>query len=230
MKLLVQILSILFLAVVLIDCVHAQSAKNSNPRLLASGAFLDVGYSVQNYGQKFGPLASGSGQYSDYQNVHLGFGGSVYFEKWVYGGEGNIQLSDNIRFNSSEYQRSSGSGLVHAGYIIQKNKRMILYPSLGFGIAGTQLKLKSNGNPYASASYLFTKLGINTDFFLRPNHQNGGILVGFSLSYNTNITDPVWNKNKEYESVNNQESQFPPVSNSKIGFSIKIGWGVKRVF
>ncbi|MEO9885951.1 MAG: hypothetical protein ABJR05_14190 [Balneola sp.] len=230
MKQLVQIPSILFLAVVLINCVHGQGPKNSTTRLLASSAFVNIGYSVQSYDQKFTSLASGSKQYSDYKNINLGFGGSVYFEKWVYGGEGNIQLSDNISFNSSKYQRSSGSGLVHAGYIIQKNKRMILYPSLGFGIAGTQLKLRSNGNPYSSASYLLTKLGIHTDFFLRPNHQNGGILVGLSLSYRIYITDPVWNIDKGFESDNNHGSQFPPISNSKIDFSIKIGWGVKREF
>lgn len=173
------------------------------------------------------------------RGINLGFGGNVFFNRFIYGGQGNVELSTNGDGNTSNSKINSGSAFLNGGYIIQESNQAIFYPSFGVGIRGTELQVQSKSSgqgEQAISDYRITStnivanLSFNADFFLNSgNYNKGGLVVGLSLGYTIIPSGLNWYTDDRVnsESENEITKKLSSINTSGLLFKIKLGWGVK---
>lgn len=215
----------------------AQQKDEPIKQLSAVNAYVSLGYLQKDFEtlNKYSidnnlPVFSNRG-------INLGFGGNVFFNRFIYGGQGNVELSTNGDGNTSNSKINSGSAFINVGYIIQENTQSIFYPSFGVGMRGTELHVKPNTSDQGEqniSSYRITStnilanLSLNTDFFLNSgNYKKGGLVVGLSLGYSLIPSGFIWNTSTQAESKNELPEKLGSINTSGILFKIKLGWGVK---
>ncbi len=133
----------------------------------------------------------------------LGGSGQGYINNWVIGGEGAFYGFGAANSPTHELELAGGYGLFTLGYIPLQGRGFLLYPSLGAGVAGTGLDIRSRqsestfaeviGNPDDNPTQEvdlgtvapYFKLAVNLHYFpLRGREgMRYGPMLGISAGY-----------------------------------------------
>jgi len=208
-----------------------QDLVDSKRELSAVNAYVSLGYMHKD----FSTLNSYSIDndlpvFSD-RGLDVGFGGNVFFKRFLFGGQGNIGLSANGYSTNS--QINSGSAFLNMGYVVFENRQSLFYPTLGVGIRGTILEITPNNSMEGeaidiSSTNLLANLSVNADFFQNPgNYNRGGLVLGLSLGYHFIPSGFRWNTSNS-KSGDELREKLGSINTSGIQFKIKLGWGVKK--
>lgn len=206
--------------VLIISLITIQNGIAQTGSLSAVKASLNIGLdAVNNHGleQSFDVVS-----YSEFSNrqLNVGFEGGVFFSRWYFGGIGNIGFGSSYTVNEDKTSASSGHAMVTAGYQVLKGNSFIVYPTLGIGIGGSLLSSESGSE--INSYYMKNGIMLNTDLFLRPGNEAGGIVLGLSMGYQWNMFDSGWSGDQE------GNIYFRDYNPKGFVVAMKIGWGVMK--
>lgn len=81
----------------------------------------------------------------------IGGGGHAIRDRWLLGGEGRALIGrtkDATRANQNdELSLTGGAGFFNLGYLIVKRRELHVYPLLGLGAGGIQMKITERASP-----------------------------------------------------------------------------------
>lgn len=146
-------------------------------------------------------------------NINLQFGGSGFLllgSKYVIMGQGHGSIYSNENSNGSSIRPTYGGGGFNFGYTLINKNQLLLFPTIGIGAAGYNLKVENNeqtdisfGN-YTISSNEKTEfklsnsyLDINLNLYKlidigKGDNDVGGISMGLSLGYQLSLGDSNW--------------------------------------
>lgn len=172
--LLLIILHILFLN----EGAIGQEKNTSIRKLSAVNAYISLGYIHRDFNTLNSYSTDNNMPVFSNDGLNLGFGGNIFFDRLLLGGEGIVGLSIHGDSNYSHSQINSGSAILNVGYFIQDKNQLIFYPSIGLGVRGTELQENPIDNIddqivdmsefRVTSINLLANLSLNTDFFLNP--------------------------------------------------------------
>jgi len=202
-----SLLIVLFISITLIT-VATRASGNSGIIGGGLGGF-NIGFHWFDISELNSELSSGSSGFTTFDNRDVTFGGMGYgiFNKIVLGGEG--QSFEQKKSTSNYYQHLSGGyGLFNVGYLLLYKSGLILYPTIGFGGGGFDLRLTEKStlsfsdiiNDPKRESYLSTgayiiTMGMALDYLFplaKEENSVGGILIGIKLGYAYSFSDSEW--------------------------------------
>ncbi len=161
--------------------------------------FFSFGPGILNLGDLNSELKSNN--YPEFSENLFGMGGGGFaiVNKVVIGGEGYALTAKDVSNNNYKLSLSANYGFFDLGYVIFKKGNLFVYPMVGFGGGGIELKIRKPGEPTFNDIMQDPKWGstISTGGFLlnfsigshflfafgKDEKGTGGIAIGFRAGY-----------------------------------------------
>ena len=166
---------------------------------MGMGDFM-VGMNMLDLGDLNNSLAAQGYTEMDESFFAIGGGGYGIFKNIIIGGEGTGIMTKSESSGALKTSLAGGYGLFNLGYAVVSSHNFKLYPLIGFGYGGMQLKIKDTSSIPAFDELLEnprTMSELNTDGFLfnvalgadflqimgRDEDGEGGIVIGARVGY-----------------------------------------------
>ena len=170
----------------------------------------------------------------------FGGGGLSFVNNLVMGGEGSGLFNTGVTGNGNKISLNGGYGMFEIGYILLSTKKTSLYPLLGIGGGGLNLRITEEnlsanfseflkhptGNVQFSSGAFLIDLGFGGYRLLRAKEKKGrvgGFLVGFRMGYLVALFGQNW-KLQDVSVLNAPKTSF-----SGPYFMVTIGGGSQKV-
>lgn len=140
--------------------------------------------------------------YSEMEQLVPSFGGGGYlcFKNVIIGGEGASLFDLQSGSANGDVDLSGGYGFFKVGYVVYSGKRSLLYPIIGFGGGGYDLKIRKNkgsidfneqlANPGGviklNAGGALIDARLNYEFFIHGCNKSG-FLLGINAGYRYSV-------------------------------------------
>ncbi len=128
----------------------------------------------------------------------IGGGGYGIINNFVIGGEGQGLIGTEVSNQNYKLNLNAGYGMFNMGYVIYNHSGLKLFPLIGFGAGGIDLRINEKAsldftdvlnNPKRGSSLslagLMINLGVNGSYVFNFNKDknDGGVLMGISVGY-----------------------------------------------
>jgi len=172
--------------------------------------------------------------------LSMGGGGLAFINKLIIGGEGSGLNENSVTANGNKLSFQGGYGMFQMGYLLFKTKQVNVYPLLGIGGGGLELKIAQQNqsvdfgkilkNPTGCAQFssgaFLVNLGLGGHYFLgskgNKKSEASGFFVGFRLGYLLALTSKNW------DLENGTVLNAPKTAFSGPYFQLTIGGGGQR--
>ncbi len=170
----------------------------------------------------------------------FGGGGLSFVNNLVIGGEGSGLSNTSVTGNGNEISLSGGYGMFEIGYRLFSTKKTALYPLLGMGGGGLNLRITNEnlsanfpdllkhpaGSVQIGSGAFLLDLGFGGYWLLRAKEKKGrigGFLVGFRMGYLVALFGQNW-KLQDVSILNAPKTRF-----SGPYFRVTIGGGGQKM-
>lgn len=155
-------------------------------------------------------------------SLSIGGGGYGVFNHFMVGGEGGSISASSVANQNGEAELSIGYGVFQAGYILPTPGKLNIYPMIGMGWGGSDLKITyADGTEQQfNASRFFMSTELNAELFsFADEHNRSGFKVGLCAGFLFNPQTQAWKeKSTGYSDLGNTFMNGPYIR-------IKVGGG-----
>lgn len=124
--------------------------------------------------------------------LDAGLTGGAFIKRFYLGGGGSLQFGASASDERYDSKYTGGYGMLKAGYTLIDRNPVIVYPTIGFGGGGQNLRIESKNSPDGNlptmdnnihAGYMLIDFGINADLITPNKDDEGQLVLGLSLGY-----------------------------------------------
>lgn len=134
----------------------------------------------------------------DESYTSVGGGGYGIVNNFVIGGEGHGLIGTEVSNQNYKVNLTAGYGMFNIGYVIYNNYGLKIFPLVGFGAGGIDLRINEKtsldftdvlNNPKRGSSLsmagLMLNIGVNGGYIVNFNEEKneGGVLIGITVGY-----------------------------------------------
>ncbi|MGZ3899719.1 MAG: hypothetical protein ACXVNM_07810 [Bacteroidia bacterium] len=153
--------------------------------------------------------------------LSIGGGGFGVYNNFILGGEGSAIAPSRVSSGENRAALAVGYGMIQGGYILPLESRLVVYPILGMGWGGSDLKISNSdgGKQTYNSVKVFLNTEINLDMFMKGTKygSKAGFKYGLALGYMYNPFTESWT---------DENGKGANISNSYLnGFYIKLKIG-----
>jgi hypothetical protein len=215
-----------------IELLHAQKTETKKMKVNGGIGYMNFTQNFFDYNSLNTSLKLNG--YSQVENLVPAFGGGGFavINNFVIGGEGSSLFDLQSVSSNANAGLSGGYGVCNIGYVIYSAKRSVVYPVIGIGGGGYDLKItRTNGskdfNQQLTTPGGVAKMGsggglinaqINYNFFFNSKNREG-FMLGFNAGYHYSLGSWKMKMDKTYI------SNAPNLNMDGFYFSITLGGG-----